>query len=945
MTEFTYLDQGGLTDKGLCRKENEDALIALPELGLFCVSDGVGGHVGGEIASQAVVDGLRQSIGAIGVERQFESRVAKIKESIQKANGWIWDQAEKWHAKGMGATAVLLAFDPEHPGQARIMHAGDSRGYRFRKNKLTPLTIDHNVGNLMGKQADGLETKRAAVLTRAVGINSLIELSETPLTVDGGDVFLLCSDGLNKMLTDRQLAEFFRQEMTTSAEAMAQKLVAAANAAGGRDNVSVIVVKVSNALPVSAGAEDAALTQTAEGDRVGLAGRWQPILVKIGLGGILMAVAVYAGLSYLFPGSASFREQYAARQTVPEYQKQVIELKHQVEQKKAAVLASAENQQAEEWLEKARLAISRRQYAKALEAYRGAIAGFDAVLAKADKTAGAAAEKMATEAMLQELIKNAGSAQKQADNARAAAEKSPPAIKELDLWKSAMDLDQQAVGLFAKSDYASATAKWHDATAKFVEAKNFAIKNAAEIAQQQTVAKAKAEAAQKQAAETARGQAKMIRGEAEAAQATALAKALFEAAKELEKEANGFSTQANYVEATAKWNEATVQFTAAKKAAIKKAAEIAEQQAIARTQADAAQKQAIAAQTSAETAKADALAPLIFREAEELMRTASGLFAQPDYPAATAKWNEATAKFTIAKDEASRIAVAAAQQQVARSLAETVQKQSADARNLAEVAKANSLAKESFQAAKDLEIAAQGLFDRQDYAGATKIWRSATAKFIEAKTAVEILPPPPNKDKLVAEKARSAAESARKKAEEAGNNAKVAGIAETYLKEVKDLKTEDEALQLYGKGDYQAAAQRWDDVRKQYEEALKKIQENKNEASRLATKESFEIILSEENRLKMKWIPEKKYWQSEPISYALRSEICPGFKPSKNKNSIYLSPEADKTGFLNAFKSKDVTIKKLQDYPDYEFRLRKTGDPKDQPIGSFCIFLVPKNEK
>ena len=278
-TSFAHLDPGGISDQGRCRQENEDAISLLAEAGIFCVSDGVGGHANGEIASQAVVEGLQQEQAAFVAEPAFEARCDRLRESLQKTNAWVLDQATLQGAKGMGATVVVLAFDPECPGQALVMHAGDSRGYRFRAGRLTPLTIDHNMGNYLGPKSAEVSAKLAGTLTHAVGISKTLDLSEMKVTVEANDLFLLCTDGLTKMLPDRQITKLLRDSATLPAAQVAQKLVDAANEAGGKDNVSAIVLKVAAELPAAAVAKPPVLEELQASPAAKNAGRPNSVYV------------------------------------------------------------------------------------------------------------------------------------------------------------------------------------------------------------------------------------------------------------------------------------------------------------------------------------------------------------------------------------------------------------------------------------------------------------------------------------------------------------------------------------------------------------------------------------------------------------------------------------------------------------------------------------------
>ena len=249
------MDFGALTDVGVKRKNNEDSIKILPEYGVFCVADGMGGVQGGEVASQATVACLEQAFTQLSTPDAVASAAGKVRiidRALNQASKWIKRRADKKGIKGTGTTAVVIAFDGRDPTKAAAVHAGDSRAYRFRKGDLKQITRDHTVANAAGLEDESeLPAMFKGVVTRAVGVNAVVELEQTPVDVAAGDIFLLCSDGLDKLMTDDDIADYLRRDGEGDLQALAQAIVTEVNRRGGVDNVSVILIRTSDPDPAS----------------------------------------------------------------------------------------------------------------------------------------------------------------------------------------------------------------------------------------------------------------------------------------------------------------------------------------------------------------------------------------------------------------------------------------------------------------------------------------------------------------------------------------------------------------------------------------------------------------------------------------------------------------------------------------------------------------------
>ena len=233
-----------VTDIGCKRKNNEDSLLSFPECGLFCVADGMGGAREGQVASKALTDALQQEFKSTGAKHlDLAAKTKLIREVVNQVNAWIKKRAEDRGYAQMGSTLVVGLFDEKNPLRGIAIHAGDSRLYRYRNRALKQFTVDHTVAELAARSEKDLPVQFRGVLTKVIGLCETIELDETPFDVEPDDLYLLCSDGLTRMLPDQSIQKLLEQNETQDIGARAQGLVEEAKKAGGDDNISVILIK------------------------------------------------------------------------------------------------------------------------------------------------------------------------------------------------------------------------------------------------------------------------------------------------------------------------------------------------------------------------------------------------------------------------------------------------------------------------------------------------------------------------------------------------------------------------------------------------------------------------------------------------------------------------------------------------------------------------------
>ncbi|MBM4400504.1 MAG: PEGA domain-containing protein, partial [Crenarchaeota archaeon] len=247
-----HFESAELSDVGKKRKNNEDACLRIPEKGVFLVADGMGGVAGGELASEAIVKSVQKVYAKAASEQCSTLRglIGLFEQGVNRASKWIKELADEKLVRGMGSTVVGLVMDPRQPTRAMALHAGDSRLYRFRNNELKQLTADHTtaaeLAKALNRSEQSFRKEFQNELSRAVGLKERAELEQTPVEVQSGDVFMLCSDGLPRMVSDKQISELLAQHVQDSAEVAAKVLIEAANKAGGNDNITVILIKLGD---------------------------------------------------------------------------------------------------------------------------------------------------------------------------------------------------------------------------------------------------------------------------------------------------------------------------------------------------------------------------------------------------------------------------------------------------------------------------------------------------------------------------------------------------------------------------------------------------------------------------------------------------------------------------------------------------------------------------
>jgi type VI secretion system protein ImpM len=215
------------SDVGLAREINEDSFIERPEVGVWAVADGLGGHKAGEVASRMVCDAIAE----LAPDPTFDGTIEAARDCLQQVNEQLL--RAQTHASLVDRSASTVVVLLVRGGRCAILWAGDSRVYRWRAGQLERMTRDHSVGDGEGREG-------STAVTRAVGVQSDLSLDLRQDTVRAGDRFLLCSDGLTRTLTEEQIGTWLEKRHIRAA---VEGLIGDTLAAGAPDNVTVLIVE------------------------------------------------------------------------------------------------------------------------------------------------------------------------------------------------------------------------------------------------------------------------------------------------------------------------------------------------------------------------------------------------------------------------------------------------------------------------------------------------------------------------------------------------------------------------------------------------------------------------------------------------------------------------------------------------------------------------------
>jgi serine/threonine protein phosphatase PrpC len=260
--EGTKLSVYGETNVGRIREHNEDFIAWDSSVGLVLLADGMGGHNAGEIASELAVNSIRDALEDVLTPDLIASNVIDfnddLREAIVYANNEIIRMAnERLECAGMGTTIVVTLF---HGDRVIIANVGDSRIYRLREKELTQISKDHSLvqemldnGYISEEEAQMSASRN--LITRALGIADQVEVDVAQDTVENGDLYLLCSDGLTDLVTNDEILQLmllYKDDLETGVK----ELIALANEKGGKDNISIILAGLQEAYSDSVGLEE-----------------------------------------------------------------------------------------------------------------------------------------------------------------------------------------------------------------------------------------------------------------------------------------------------------------------------------------------------------------------------------------------------------------------------------------------------------------------------------------------------------------------------------------------------------------------------------------------------------------------------------------------------------------------------------------------------------------
>ncbi len=258
------IDFAEITDTGRVREHNEDAIGSVPEIGLMVLADGMGGYNAGEVASGIAVQ-IVTELATVGANREERDDIDPhsgmmrqsivLRDAVYRANKIIYQTAQsQTHCEGMGTTIVACMF---YDDRVSIAHVGDSRAYRMRDGSLEQITLDHSllqelVDRGFYSEEEAQRSTNRNYVTRALGVEPIVEVEVHEHDVLPDDVYVLCSDGLSDMVEDDDI-HLTISTFNASLEVVGQQLVDLANDHGGRDNISVMLAQIKEPFPAKKG--------------------------------------------------------------------------------------------------------------------------------------------------------------------------------------------------------------------------------------------------------------------------------------------------------------------------------------------------------------------------------------------------------------------------------------------------------------------------------------------------------------------------------------------------------------------------------------------------------------------------------------------------------------------------------------------------------------------
>ncbi len=253
------LYSAGITDVGRRRDHNEDNYLIDEKLGLFIVADGMGGHEAGEVASKLAIETIFNHIRKLD-DSYKQSSKKSTKQIIEIINNLLQDAVEDANnqthcyniakglseGRGMGTTVTgFLVSTPDDTGVKKLysFNVGDSRTYSFHRGQLTQLSTDHSHYQLWLETGKDGPPPKHNIIYKAIGPWRRIVAEQKTIEIKANELFLLCSDGLSDMLADKEIRQILHDNRKNTLKIMAHSLIDAANEAGGKDNITVVIVR------------------------------------------------------------------------------------------------------------------------------------------------------------------------------------------------------------------------------------------------------------------------------------------------------------------------------------------------------------------------------------------------------------------------------------------------------------------------------------------------------------------------------------------------------------------------------------------------------------------------------------------------------------------------------------------------------------------------------